>query len=300
MKSIICIGVFIVLFLIGCSSTGTITVKVLTPDFIKKDNSVSFYNRMEATPFIWNNKLYMMIDDRQSEDNSSNPKKYIEIYDENDTLVSRTQTSLSFASAIVDNGTLYVTGSTGDKLSQIKTTDLINWTTPKVVFNGITEAELFNTSIDKEADGSYIMSYETCEPNTKCFNIRFLKSYDLENWAEIGTFYKPNEYAACPTIRVVDGVYYMFYLIVAFNEGKVYYPTYVAKSTDLINWQISDKVILSPLETDGELNNNSDMDLIEKDGKVIINYATGDQITHTNIKRARYNGTLKQLVAEFF
>lgn len=287
------VGIIImILFLIGCGGNKNSNyLYVLTPDFIKKDNFYSFENKMEATPFIWDNKVYMMINDRESNVTTN----YIEIYDENDTLLSRTETTMSFSSAIVDTGTLYVTGRVDTKLYQMKTTDLINWTNPSIVFNGITGAELFNSSIDKLADGSFVMSYETCEPNTKCFNIRFLKSTDLENWTQVGIFFSPQVYAACPTIRVIDGVYYMFYL-----RSVGHYPTYIARSTDLINWETSPKAVLSALETEGEINNNSDMDIVEKDGKVIINYAVGDQVTHTHIKRARYNGTMKQFVAEFF
>lgn len=283
------------LFASACASEKNFE-HVLTPSFITKETAVAFQNRMEATPFLWNGKPYMMSSHRAIE-TTPNLSGEIEIFDENDALVSSTPSPIKFASALVVDNTLHVIGTHANRVLVTSTTDLVNWTEPRVMLESAASRTLYNTSVIKRADGTYLMALETCEPNTACFNVRFFATGDLDTgtWSEVGKIFSTSAYAACPTIREIDGVIYMIYL-----RDVGHYATYIARSTDLISWQHSPQVMLSALETNGEENNASDVDLIEHNGQVLINYAIGNQLTYSHIKRARYAGTLKDFLREFF
>lgn len=264
--------------------------------FIQKEGIIHA-DRMEATPFIWNDgRMLLMV--------SARTVGKIEIYD-GENLVTSIESNLSFGSAIMNEGTLYIFGTTpdyknnnGSEVNMISTNDLINWTAPIVVLNKNPNMTYFNTSVDKLPDGSFIMAAETCEPNTVCFNSRFYKSTDLVNWVEVGSIFSKNSYAACPTIRYVSGYYYLFYLIVEQNGAQLKFSTYIARSLDLVNWEYGKMLVLGPEGDEGI--NASDMDLIEHQGKVYINYADGDQGAVSDIRLATYEGSLNDFVQKFF
>lgn len=276
----------------GCASEEVQVDKTLnlnnTPSFITKVPGIAYADRMEATPFIWDGAYHLMVSHRELD--------LIEIFRDRELIASHS-TDINFASAIVEDGKLIVIGTVRDEVVHIESTDLVAWSAPKVTKQAIPGRTLYNTSVIKRADGSYLMTYETCEPNTSCFNIRFAESSDLNSWTDVGGFFSPNEYAACPTIREVDGVIYMFYLR---HMGNQNYLTFLTRSTDLQTWDTSSQAVLSPFNTPGEENNASDFDLVEFDGKIVMNYAIGNQLTYSHIKLATYDGTLNQFVQEFF
>ncbi len=286
MKNLIFIALSLLIF--GCAAKPN----PKTPSYISK-LGILHKDRMEATPFIWNDgRLLLMVAAREL--------SKIEIYDDQ-TLVTSFDSSLGLASAIMDNGKLYIFGTIDWKnaatnaVQMISTTDLITWTAPVTVLPTFLNRTYFNSSVTKMPNGSFVMAVETCEPGTICFNARFYSSNDLITWTEIGTIFKPRSYAACPTIRFVDGFYYVFYL----RAYDGLFVTHVSRSTDLISWE-DGGVVLSPLDGDGEGNNASDMDFTEYNGELIINYGDGDQLTWSNIRTAKYQGTLESFVKSFF
>ncbi len=258
-----------------------------TPSFITRQGML-VDGIMESTPFIWHGQLLSMVSAREFGE--------LRIYN-GSTLLHSTVSPLALASAIVVNNTLYAFGVSNQKhISMQSTTDLINWTSPQLVLTAPTGHTYFNNSITATPAG-YVMALETCEPNTTCFNARFFESNDLVNWTPIGSIMEPYAYAACPTIRFINGQYYIFYLA-QFGE---YFATVVSRSTDLMTFTKGNLVVVSTRYHEGtEGINASDMDLVEYNGKVYINYADGDQLTWTNIRRATYDGTLDQFVNEFF
>ena len=291
MKSLLYLCTSILSTGMGCSCSKN-SNEVYTPDFITKEKSILFYNRMEVTPFIWkNDRLIYMV--------SARDLGKIEIY-ESGKIISEFQSNLGLASAITKNGKLYIFGTTNwikplNSIYMIESLDLIHWSEAKVVIPSHPGRAYFNNSVAALPDGRFVMAYETCENGTVCFNSRFAISDDLIKWTETGSIFKPDEYAACPTIRFVDGYYYLFYL-----RSMGHFATFVSRSQDLIHWQESKKAVLSSLGTRDEGINNSDMDLIEQNGQVIINYADGDQKAWSDVRLARYRGTLENFVHEFF
>ncbi len=264
-----------------------------TASFITKSGEIELANRMEATPFIWNGDLLLMVSAREIHK--------IEIYS-GKTLIAEHTTTLGLASAIVSGSRLYVFGAqnwnqTTNDISFIYTDDLINWSEPQIAIHSKINIVYFNNSVTQLPDGSFVMVYETCEPGTTCFNARFAQSTDLVNWTDVGTIYSPNSYAACPTIRFADGKFYMFYL----KKFGDHFATALTRSSDLVNWEESSQIVVSTRyyeSTEGI--NASDMDLIEFNGQVQINYADGDQHDWFDIRLAKYNGTLEQFLLEFF
>lgn len=283
----------VLLMLTGCANSNKGFLYATTPSFIAKEPDIAFNDRMEATPFFWAGKPYMMI--------SARLLNRIEVYDETNALISILNTPIQFASALVSNDYLYVFGSVGSftpgesEMLMIKTDNLINWSEPIVIAPKRPGMQYFNTSATTLPDGSFVLAYETCEPNTKCFSARFLKSTDLEHWEPTGGLFSATQYAACPTIRYVDGYYYVIYL-----RDIGHFATFVARSKDLVTWEASDRALLSALGTYGEENNASDVDMIEIGGTVVFNYAIGDQLTYSHIKKATFNGTLEELFLNFF
>lgn len=278
--------VIFVLGLSSCAPSPKAFLEVFSADFISKDSEVALVNRMEATPFVWNGRLHTMVSHRDHD--------LIEIYD-GDTLVHAEPSTLNFAAAYVEAGRLYVFGTYNDDVLVIESTDLVTWSAPRVVKARTPGRTLYNVSVAPRSSGGYIMSYETCEPGTVCFNIRFAESPDLYSFTDVGAFFSPDAYAACPSIREIDGVYYMTYL-----KDFGHWATVVARSTDLVSWETSKTVAFSALKTPGETMNNSDVDFVEFGGKVHFTYAIGDQVTFTHMKRATYDGTLKEFFNEFF
>lgn len=138
------------------------------------------------------------------------------------------------------------------------------------------------------------MVYESCVSGQVCFQAKFLKSSDLINWTQFGGQTRYGYYTACPTIRYVDGYYYIFFL--THNPPK--FTTLVTRSRDLFSFQDSKIAVIAPDSGDYALN-TSDMDLVEVGGQVIILYANLYQNIPSpadlGIRSAAYNGTLRYL-----
>ncbi len=275
----------------GCGKNEIALQSAKTPSFIHKDGML-IANRMEGTPVIWNNQLMFVVSNRMG------AQLQVEFYNgATRTLIGSIDVGMALIATFVDNGTMFVFGSNANTIQMISSSDLLTWTQPVEVIHAVPGRDLFNVSVSKDSTG-YIMAYETCEADTKCFNARFAHSTDLLNWSEVGKIFMKDIYAACPTIRYIDGYYYVFYL--RFFE---HFSTVVNRSKDLIIWE-DDHIVLSPTDTLNEGENNSDMDLVEFNGQVIMEYAQGNQQDKygfwTDIMIAKYNGTLSQFVKELF
>ncbi len=132
-------------------------------------------------------------------------------------------------------------------------------------------------------------------PVSFCF--KFARSSDLSHWEKIpGLVFQgqSHEYSACPVIRYIKPYYYVIYLHAAI-PGHKGWVSFLARSRDLADWELSPANPILEAGS-GEGTNNSDVDLIEIDGTTYVYYATGDQQTWSDLKRAVYPGSM----AEFF
>ena len=110
--------------------------------------------------------------------------------------------------------------------------------------------------------------------------------------------------AAAPTIRYLNGWYYVIYL----RYIGVGYFTTIERTQDFVEFEAfagNDTYdeftqVMSPFDASGEGINNSDVDLIEHDGTVYFTYADGDQMFWHDLKTAVYFVTMEQFFAEFW
>ena len=155
------------------------------------------------------------------------------------------------------------------------------------------------------------MAYESNKPVKWSF--RFARSKDLSHWEKIPgvEFADVQGQTACanPAIRFFAPYYYVVYGIWRWKGPGAHYEyllpetkyvTAVARSKDLVTWEVSPTKgpLLDP--TAGEGINNTDADLFEFEGNTYIYYATGDQSTWGTIRVAMYAGPMKQMLQGCF
>lgn len=158
---------------------------------------------------------------------------------------------------------------------------------------------LLNSSVCRDEQG-YLMAYESDQPVGFCF--KFARSKDLAKWEKVdGMVFAgvgSKQYSACPVISYFKPYYYAIYLHAAI-PGHKGWVSFLARSKDLAMWQLSpNNPILEAGE--GEGSNNSDVDLIEIDGKTYVYYCTGDQATWGELKRAVYPGPMREFFEGYF
>jgi len=199
-------------------------------------------------------------------------------------------------SAFVDDDTFYTFGIPNDSrgadhIDCFASTDLEHWESFPVL-NALEGEELFNESVCRAGD-RYVMAYESRDAHYPPFTIYFAESRDLRTWERItGPVYGTDRYTACPSIRFIDGYFYMLYL--EHRKPKWWFETFLTHSKDLVHWEQSPKnPVLDP--EDAEEINASDADLVElqtADGPVVrVYYCTGDQKTHGTVTWAEFPGT---------
>jgi len=266
------------------------------PKLIKNDFKVS--PAMESTPVIFLGRLHLLQSVRPGR-GGAKEDYYLTITDvARDEVIATFGVGFGLACAYVENDIFYVYASKWEPDEEwtdiylLESGDLKNWTTDLVVPRASDE-HLFNCSVCKDKDG-YAMAYESSAYVP--FTVKFAESSDLRTWNKLLEMdFSRDKYAACPTLRCVDGYYYLLYLVV----GGPGYVTYIARSPDLAKWEISPlNPVLTPTPDEGI--NNSDVDLIEFSSRVYVYYATGDQQTWGNLKYATYEGTLRDFLLSYF
>jgi hypothetical protein len=268
---------------------------------------------MESTPFIFQGRQWMLGCYRPSTDCGFAPEtNYLAIYDLKDGKeLTRFGDRHSLACAIVEGDTVHVFApdSKGAKdnaitnenwfqdIQHFTTTDLKTWKR-ELAIPRVGGEHLLNSSICRDDQG-FIMAYETDKPVAFCF--KFARSKDLYHWNKVPDLVftgEKKEYSACPVIRYFKPYYYVIYLHAAV-PGHNGWVSFLARSKDLAAWQLSPKnPILEAGEGEGK--NNSDVDLIELDGKTYVYYATGDQQTWSNLKKAVYPGSMQEFFESYF
>jgi hypothetical protein len=262
---------------------------------------------MENTPVIFGSGLLLVSNYRPGGADAKGKDAYLYIDDlQTGMEVARFGTGHSFVSAFVNGGELNVfsleftdfgriMNSTG--IDRMTSTDLKNWKTEKVILpEG--EEHLFNSSVCRDEKG-YLMAYESDKPVQFCF--KFARSGDLSKWEKLkGLAFTgvSHEYSACPVIRYIRPYYYVIYLHAA-TQGHKGWISYMARSTDLADWDLSPYNPILEAET-GEGINNSDVDILEYRGRTYLYYATGDQETWGTVRVAMYDGSEKAFFESHF
>ena len=143
---------------------------------------------------------------------------------------------------------------------------------------------IYNSSVTRGPD-NYDLVYETDE--YRAFSGRFLQSTDLVNWSPLGDVLRPTVYNACQTVRYVTDDWCMLTWLwhYASPQGSRWI-TSAGRTQDFVTVSglTTTMQVLSPMDTPGEGQNNSDVDFIEYDGRVCLVYLTGDQASWGNSK----------------
>ena len=255
---------------------------------------------MENTPVLFRSRLLLVSNNRPGGADAKGKDAFLYIDDlQTGKEVARFGQGHSFVSAYVNGNELNVfalefsdfgriMNSTG--IDRLITTDLKNWKTEKIILPEGSE-HLFNSSVCRD-DKGFLMAYESDKPVQFCF--KFARSADLSKWGKIpGLVFtgEKHEYSACPLIRYIAPYYYVIYLHAPL-KGHNGWISYMARSRELIKWELSPFNPILEAEA-GEGKNNSDVDLLEYQGKTYLYYATGDQETWGTVRVAMYDGTAK-------
>jgi hypothetical protein len=223
--------------------------------------------------------------------------------------------------ALAEGGTMWAFGVDqwdGTKIVAFRSDDLEHWESlPALTLPGW---GLFNTSVCRAGD-RFIMAIEVGKPPEVVgvpFTNRFAESKDLVHWKLLPDecVFTKERYSACPSIRFLEGWFYMLYLETLPGPR---YETYLVRSKDLIRWESSplnpvlaasgeDRAIASPnlmaaqrAKVAGAVDrNNSDVDLCEFRGKTIITYSWGNQQGTEFLAEAVHDGPLAGFLKGFF
>jgi len=232
--------------------------------------------------------------------------------------VAKLGLGFSFVSAIVNGDEMNVFGTRNTNQEWTKdvyrfwSSDLKNWKQELVVARENKNEHLFNTSVCRD-DSGYLMAYEFSTNGSAHWAFRFARSKDLMKWDKVPdlAFADMTEmsFCACPALRYCAPYYYVIYGIECEKGlGKHYqyqlpttkYVAALARSKDLVIWDLSPcrGPMLDPIH--GEGINNTDADLFEYDGNTYIYYGTGDQATWGTIRVAMYPGPMEEMFEAHF
>lgn len=277
---------------------------------------------VEATPVAFQGRLYRFEYVRNNYKPNKTGDSYFRFVDvESGAVTPAFAAGYHLGSAYVEDDTVYAYGVDmwGESNIQVFwSKDMKNWSSQSAL--NLPDWGIYNTSVCKGSD-IYVMAFEVGEPPEEVgarFTNRFATSSDLLNWelTPSDCVYSRDRYTACPALRFLDDYYYMIYLEA--RPGPTYEP-HIVRTKDLIGWESSprnpilqfspeDKIIGNPKLTveqreqiAGAVNiNNSDVDLCEFEGKVIIYYSWGNQQGVEFLAHAVYEGTLESFLRGFF
>ncbi len=266
------------------------------------EDKVLWRDMCEVSPLVWKGRLCLMACVRPASGGTAQDY-FLVIRDiEKGKEIAYFAQGYGLASVFVHNDTIYVSASRYENadwndVTLFKLTDLINWESQRILKQEPRE-HLFNSSVCKGPEG-FVMAYETNDPAWPAFTIKFAVSKDLENWTKVpDAIFGEKRYTACPTIRFVNGTYYLLYL--EQRTPRWFFETYIARSKDLKSWELSAaNPVLRPDAIDDGIN-ASDPDLAEFGGKTYLYYSVGDQRTWMNVKRAVFSGTMAEFLESWF
>jgi hypothetical protein len=316
---------FVLFLSLFCYATDKNKVKGNGKPEIRKLGTIAL-DVVEATPFVFNNKLYRLEWVRPDTKYNVKGMSYLHIVDHyTGKEISNFGERYRFPSAYVENNIVYVVGTYenlgwhGTLLTLFTSKDLQTWTSDTIYSASKELHQICNTSLCK-TDKGYALMFEisgTPEAGVS-FTPRFLTSRDLKKFelTPKECTFGHDRYSAPHCLRFYNGWYYSFYLE---SNKPTGYEQYLVRSKDLINWQSSpfnpvlsaskeDKYIAGKNLTDEELKiiagasdiNNSDVDFCEYNGKLIFTYSWGNQKSQEFLAGAIYDGSMGQFLEGWF
>lgn len=278
---------------------------------------------VEATPVVFKGRLYRYEYVRQQYAPNTTGDSYSRFVDvETGSPTASFAAGYDLGSAFVNGDTMYVFAVDiwdGEEIRVFWSTDLEHWESQTAL--KLPGWGLFNTSVCMGRDG-YLMAFEVGRAPHDIgarFTNYFAQSPDLRQWEllPLDHVYALDRYTACPALRYLsDGYYYMLYLEALPGPE---YEMWITRTRDFVHWENSllnpvlahceaDKLIHNPAFTCAEVKrikqaenlNNSDVDLCEFQGRVVIYYSWGNQQGTEFLAEAVYEGTLESFLQGFF
>jgi len=277
---------------------------------------------VEVTPFVLGGQVYRVEWVRTRYKGNRTGEDYLRIVEsETGREISAFGHGCRFPCAIVEGDTVTVAGTLYPSASIVTlfaSKDLTTWQQWTALDDP--KYHICNTSLCRAAD-RYVLMFEISEPAEETgvpFTARFATSTDLRTWdvTPPECLYALDRYTAPHCLRWLDGWFYNFYLEAL--PGPTYEQCLV-RSRDLVHWHPSplnpvlrasdaDRQIASPRLTVDERQriatavdlNNSDIDLCEHRGTLIIHYSWGNQRGIEHLAEAVYPGTLAQFLTAWF
>lgn len=279
---------------------------------------------VEATPFVFNDRLYLMeswqafwdIEGATPGTDFHNDSARIRDV-ETGEVVSTALTNCGFAHAFVWKDRVYVfAGDYGKdkpwrRITEIVMTssdDLKTWTKPVTVITAAGDELLWNTAVCRGKD-NFILLYETNDKRWPAFTFKYCESDDLKNWSVIPeAIYGRKKYVGGPALYYEGDWYYTLYLQWL---GDRKYETRITRSRDLLLWQDAPEgrpfvtfdegrtgIPLRPANV--KETNASDAELCYFNGDTIVYFTGSDQQVAGDLQRATFDGTPRQLFEQFF
>jgi len=276
---------------------------------------------VETTPVVWKDTLYRFEYVRPRYPGNDTGDSYFRFVEHDSG-----QPSAPFAhgyhlgNVMVEGDMIYVTGTNtwdGERVDLFTSSDMVHWRVSNAL--NLPGWGLFNTSLCK-AEDLYVLLFEVGKPKEVAgvrFTGRFATSADLSEWelTPPECTYGKDRYAAPHCLRYLDGLYYLFYL----EALPGCYEQYVVRSADLVHWESSpynpvlaaadeDRQVANPALTPDQRErirtatniNNSDIDLCEYEGRVVINYSWGNQQGVEHLAEAIYEGSEADFLRGWF
>lgn len=276
---------------------------------------------VETTPVVFKGKLYRFEYVRTRYWNNLTGVPYFRFVEwESGQSSSPFAVGYHLGNVMVEGDTLFVTATCcwgGERVDIFASNDMERWDFWNAL--NLPGYGIFNTSLCR-AEDRYVLMYEVDRPPEAAgvkYTGLFAFSTDMRKWepAPLECNYARDRYTAPHCLRYLDGWYYNFYL----EKLSGSYEQYLVRSRDLINWEkspfnpvlkpsIDDRKILNPNLTAEQRDkiatavniNNSDIDMCEFRGKVIITYSWGDQHGTEFLAAAEYDGTLREFLSGWF
>jgi hypothetical protein len=279
---------------------------------------------VEASPVVFDKRLYyfesVRLDYKHKEEGVND--SYFRFWDvEKKVALPYFAKGYHLGSAMVVGDFMYVFGvrKWGDsRLHLFRSSDLITWSQAPIL--DLPGWSIFNTSACRVGP-KFVIAIEIDKPSEEAgvpFTIRFAESTDRKTWKLLPSNYvfAKDRYTACPTLKYIDGMYYMTYL-----EAKPgpEYETYIVRSPDLVHWESSpknpilrhteeDKLIANPSLSHEEQEriskakniNNSNFDFCAFEGETVILYSWGDQQGTEHLAEARFEAPLNTFLPSLF
>ena len=265
----------------------------------------------ECTPFLYKGRLLLLENYWSGCGELPGPCGVILDYTTREILGSMGGDGCRFYSAYCENDTVCVFAALENRIYRYTSVDLVHWE-KSLAFAMPEMFEIFNTSVCK-GDGVYMMAFECAWKNQskgECTNAVgnpyigqyytefFASSPDLADWTPLDfeKSYTTQRYCACPVLRFCEGYYYMICLE---ELPCTRYAPYMYRTKDFETWEIGlYNPIMIASEEDRHIKpgynfppeivnaqathvniNNSDVDMVEYEGRTILVYASGNQGT---------------------